>query len=99
MRSGIKEMKITKTSNSRLSSTDFSRLSFGRIFSDHMLICHYKDGKWLAPKIQPYGPINMFPGTQVLHYGQSVFEGMKAFKNRPTKSRNHPKIVQKSFAN
>ena len=74
-------MKITKTSNSRISTTDFSKLSFGRIFSDHMLICHYKDGSWLAPKIEPYGPIKMFPGTQVLHYGQSVFEGMKAFKN------------------
>jgi branched-chain amino acid aminotransferase len=46
-----------------------------------MLICHYKDGRWLTPKIEPYGPIKMFPGTQVLHYGQSVFEGMKAFKN------------------
>ena len=74
-------MKIIKTSNSRLSSTDFSRLPFGRIFSDHMLICHFKEGKWLEPQIRPYGPINMFPGTQVLHYGQSVFEGMKAFKN------------------
>ena len=74
-------MKITKTSNSRINTTDFSSLPFGRIFSDHMLICHYKDGKWSEPQIKPYGPINMFPGTQVLHYGQSVFEGMKAFKN------------------
>ena len=74
-------MKITKTSNSRIRTTDFSKLSFGRIFSDHMFICHYKDCSWLEPKIEPYGPIKMFPGTQVLHYGQSVFEGMKAFKN------------------
>lgn len=74
-------MKIAKTTNSRLSTTDFSQLPFGRIFSDHMLVCHFKEGKWLEPQIRPYGPINMFPGTQVLHYGQSVFEGMKAFKN------------------
>ena len=74
-------MKITKTSNSRIDTTDFSNLPFGRVFSDHMLICNYKDGKWSEPKIEPYGPINMLPGTQVLHYGQSVFEGMKAFKN------------------
>jgi branched-chain amino acid aminotransferase len=74
-------MKITKTSNSRINTTDFSNLPFGRVFSDHMLVCHYKDGEWLAPQIEPYGPIKMFPGTQVLHYGQSVFEGMKAFKN------------------
>ena len=74
-------MKISKTTNSKIHSTDFSKLPFGRVFSDHMLICHYKDGNWSAPQIEPYGPIKMFPGTQVLHYGQSVFEGMKAFKN------------------
>ena len=74
-------MKILKTSNSRLDSTDFSNLPFGRIFSDHMLICKYKNGSWGESEILPYGPIDMMPGTQVLHYGQSVFEGMKAFKN------------------
>ena len=74
-------MKIIKTSNSRLDSTDFSNLPFGRVFSDHMLICKYKNGSWGDPEILPYGPIHMMPGTQVIHYGQSVFEGMKAFKN------------------
>ena len=74
-------MKITKTSNSRLSSTDFSDLPFGRLFSDHMLVCNYVNGKWQDPEILPYGPIPMNPGSQVLHYGQSIFEGMKAFKN------------------
>ena len=74
-------MKVTKTSASKLNTTDFSNLPFGTVFSDHMLICSYKDGKWNEAEILPYGPINMFPGSQVLHYGQSVFEGMKAFKN------------------
>ena len=74
-------MKITKTSISKLSTTDFSNLPFGTVFSDHMLICNYKNGKWNEAEIMPYGPIAMSPGTQVLHYGQSVFEGMKAFKN------------------
>mgnify|MGYP001247909184 CR=1 FL=1 len=74
-------MKIVKTQNSRLMTTNFSKLPFGRVFSDHMFICHYKDGGWLVPEIKPYGPIKMFPGTHVLHYGQSIFEGMKAFKN------------------
>ena len=74
-------MKIVKTSHSRLKSTDFSDLPFGRVFSDHMLICNYKDGGWQEPEILPYGPIPMNPGSQVLHYGQSIFEGMKAFKN------------------
>ena len=75
-------MKIVKTSDSRISSIDFSNLPFGRIFSDHMLECHYKGEEWLEPIIKPYGPISMYPGTQVLHYGQSIFEGMKVFKNR-----------------
>ena len=74
-------MKIIKTSKSRLSKTDFSNLPFGRVFSDHMLICNFKKNKWQTPKIVPYGPIEMTPATQALHYGQSIFEGMKAFKN------------------
>ena len=78
-------MRITKTSISRLSTTDFSNLPFGTVFSDHMLVCNYKNGKWNEAEIIPYGPIPMAPGTQVLHYGQSVFEGMKAFKNNRDK--------------
>ncbi len=74
-------MQINKTSNSRLGNTDFSNLKFGSVFSDHMLVCHYENNKWGTPEIIPYGPISMNPGTQVLHYGQSVFEGMKVFRN------------------
>ena len=74
-------MKISKTTNSKIHSTDFSKLPFGRVFSDHMLVCYYKDGNWGEAEILPYGPMSMMPGMQVLHYGQSVFEGMKAFKN------------------
>lgn len=74
-------MKISRCSNSRIQTTDFTNLKFGTVFSDHMLICKYKDGKWLEVEIKSYGPIEMNPGTQVLHYGQAVFEGMKAFKN------------------
>ena len=74
-------MKITKTINSKLGSIEFDKLPFGRVFSDHMLVCNYKNGAWEDPEILPYGPISINPGTQVLHYGQSIFEGMKAFKN------------------
>jgi len=74
-------MKITKTSISKLESTDFSNLPFGTVFSDHMLTCNFKHGKWGDPEVLPYGPISISPGAKVLHYGQSVFEGMKAFKN------------------
>ena len=78
-------MKISKTSNSRIQTTDFTNLKFGTVFSDHMLICKYKDGKWGTSEILPYGPIPVNPGMQVLHYGQAVFEGMKAFKNEDDK--------------
>ena len=75
-------MKISKTSNSRIHSTDFSNLPFGRVFSDHMFICKYKNGSWDDSEILPYGPIHMMPGFQVLHYGQAVFEGMKAYRTK-----------------
>ena len=74
-------MKISKINHSRIHSIDFSNLPFGRVFSDHMCICKYKNGTWQELEIIPYGKIQMMPGSQVLHYGQSVFEGMKAFKN------------------
>lgn len=74
-------MKIIRKNTSRLNTTNFSSLRFGTVFSDHMLVCNYKNGEWQAPEILPYGPIPMNPSSQVLHYGQSVFEGMKAFKN------------------
>lgn len=72
---------IKKTSKSRLKTTDFSTLPFGTVFSDHMLVCNHKDGQWQDVEILPYGPLPINPGMQVFHYGQSVFEGMKAFKN------------------
>lgn len=74
-------MKVTKTINSKIYSTDFSNLPFGKVFSDHMLISKYKNGLWGESEILPYGPIDVTPGMQVFHYGQAVFEGMKVFKN------------------
>ena len=78
-------MKISKTTHSKIDSIDFNNLPFGTVFSDHMLICNYKDGKWGESEISPYGPIPVSPGMQVLHYGQAIFEGMKAFKNEDDK--------------
>ena len=46
-----------------------------------MFVCHYENNNWGTPEIVPYGPIPMSPGTQVLHYGQSIFEGMKVFRS------------------
>ena len=74
-------MEIKKKSESRISSVDFNNLPFGAVFSDHMLICNYKNGNWDIPQIKPYGAIELMPGSQVFHYGQAIFEGMKAFKD------------------
>ena len=75
------KVKITKASSSKLSSVDFSNLTFGKVFTDHMMVCDYKDGSWQTPEIVPYGPLQMYPSAKVFHYGQAVFEGMKAYKD------------------
>lgn len=75
------DIKITKTKSSRIHEVDFDNLHFGKTFSDHMLVCDYKDGKWQAPEIVPYQPIVLDPSAKIFHYGQSVFEGMKAYKD------------------
>ncbi|MEP5339513.1 MAG: branched-chain amino acid aminotransferase [Algibacter sp.] len=75
------DIEITKTETSRLKDIDFDNLKFGSVFSDHMLECDYKDGKWHTPKVVPYQPITLDPSAKIFHYGQSVFEGMKAYKD------------------
>jgi branched-chain amino acid aminotransferase len=75
-------IKISKTTQSRIHLCDFENIEFGKIFSDHMFRVDYFDGSWQNPSIIPYGPIEISPSLSALHYGQSIFEGMKAFKNQ-----------------
>ena len=75
------KIDIELASTSKIESVDFNNLPFGRIFTDHMFECHYVDGQWQTPKIKPYGPLSIDPSARVFHYGQAVFEGMKAFKD------------------
>ncbi|QFZ54989.1 branched-chain amino acid aminotransferase [Oceanihabitans sp. IOP_32] len=75
-------IEVVKTKSSKIEEVDFDNLTFGQTFSDHMLVCDYKDGKWQAPKVVPYGPISLDPSAKIFHYGQSVFEGMKAYKDK-----------------
>lgn len=74
-------IKITKTTHSRINTCDFNNIQFGTVFSDHMFVVDYADGKWSNPEILPYGPLSLSPSTFALHYGQAIFEGMKAYKN------------------
>lgn len=74
------DIKVTNVTQSRLQETDFNNLPFGRTFSDHMFTVDYKDGKWQNAEIKPFADLTLHPASNVLHYGQAIFEGMKAFK-------------------
>ena len=74
-------ISVKKVTQSKLPNIDFSKLAFGHIFSDHMFVCDYKDGNWQNPRIEPYAPFLVAHSMSVFHYGQAVFEGMKAYKD------------------
>ena len=75
------QIEIKHIEKSKIASVDFNNLPFGSVFSDHMLSCTFKDGKWQEPVIEPYAPISLDPSAKIFHYGQSIFEGMKAYKD------------------
>ncbi|MBD3635924.1 MAG: branched-chain amino acid aminotransferase [Crocinitomicaceae bacterium] len=77
----LNNIQISKTENSRLASVDFDNLPFGKIFSDHMFEMDFVDGKWQTPTIVPFRNLSLHPATSALHYGQAIFEGLKAQKN------------------
>ncbi|MFM8743850.1 MAG: branched-chain amino acid aminotransferase [Cytophagales bacterium] len=74
-------ISIERVKQSRLPQIDFNNLGFGNHISDHMLVADYKEGRWQEAKIIPFADMMMSPAMLSLHYGQSIFEGMKAFKN------------------
>ena len=74
------EFPVTPVEQSRLAQVDFDNLGFGSIFSDHMFDMEYADGAWKNPRIIPYQALALEPGVAMLHYGQTVFDGYKAFR-------------------
>lgn len=74
-------INIRKAAKSRLAEVNFNELPFGRVFTDHMFSAEYSDGEWKNFEIVPYGKISFTPALTALHYGQSLFEGFKAFKD------------------
>lgn len=74
-------IRVNRVKHSRLPEVDFNNLPFGRVFSDHLLLIEYTNGDWKQPQIMPYGNLNLSPATSALHYGQSIFEGMKAHRD------------------
>ncbi len=74
-------ISITLKKESGVNSVDFDSIPFGRIFTDHMFIVDYENGEWTDPRIQPYGELSLSPALSCMHYGQAIFEGMKAYKS------------------
>ena len=74
------EISITPAPSSRLQSVDFDDLGFGKFYSDHMFSMIHEDGQWHDAQIMPFAPIEVHPANASLHYGQAVFEGLKAYR-------------------
>lgn len=74
--------KVRPTTASKINQVDWENLPFGKVFADHMLVMDYANGAWQEPEIVPFGPIDFHPATSAIHYGQSIFEGLKAYKNK-----------------
>ncbi|MCB0459392.1 MAG: branched-chain amino acid aminotransferase [Flavobacteriaceae bacterium] len=99
-------IKVEKAKTSKLDQVDFSNLPFGKHHTDHMFVCDYKNGKWQQPQIVPYQNISLDPSAKIFHYGQSVFEGMKAYKDadgnvflfRPDENQRRINISSKRLA-
>ncbi len=75
------DFKITLTENSRLKDMDLKDLPFGKYFTDHMLVVEYHDGVWGTAEIMPYQNLYLSPSVSALHYGQAIFEGIKAYRD------------------
>lgn len=75
------EINIKRSPESRIKDVDFNNIPFGRVFSDHMFVVDCVNGKWQNARIEPFGSLQLHPATSALHYGQSIFEGLKAYRS------------------
>jgi branched-chain amino acid aminotransferase len=81
MTAAAADINVTKTTHSKLSDINLENLPFGKYFTDHMLEVDYEDGEWKNAEIKPYQPLMLAPSLAALHYGQAIFEGIKAYRN------------------
>jgi len=75
------EISITKAERSKLQDINLENIPFGKYFTDHMLEANYENGEWSSVEIKPYQPLLLEPSLAALHYGQAIFEGIKAYRN------------------
>lgn len=74
------DFNVTKVERSKLNDLSLENIPFGKFFTDHMLEADYENGEWKNVEIKPYQPLLLEPSLAALHYGQSIFEGIKAYK-------------------
>ena len=74
-------INLSKVKKSKISDVDFSNLGFCKYYTDHMFICDYEDKSWKNFRIVPFEDLKLSPACTTLHYGQTIFEGLKAYKN------------------
>ncbi|MDQ0105923.1 branched-chain amino acid aminotransferase [Chitinophaga terrae (ex Kim and Jung 2007)] len=86
----LKKIKVTKATQSKLSEVDFNNLAFGKIYADHMLVADYSNGQWTNAEIIPFQNLSVSPTNAAWHYGQAIFEGIKAYKDPA----GHPMIFR-----
>jgi branched-chain amino acid aminotransferase len=75
-------ISITTAERSKLQDINFENLPFGKYFTDHMLEADFEGGEWKNVEIKPYQPLLLYPSVVALHYGQAIFEGIKAYKDQ-----------------
>ena len=75
------DINITKVEHSKLNELNLNNIPFGKYFTDHMLEMDFEDGEWKQPEIKPYQPLLLAPSLAALHYGQAIFEGVKAYRH------------------
>lgn len=75
------DFNVTKVERSKLNDINLENIPFGKYFTDHMLEVDYEDGEWKTVEIKPYQPLLLEPSLAALHYGQAIFEGIKAYKD------------------
>src|SRR4051812_33915527 len=76
------DIAVNKVEQSKLHGFSLENLPFGKYFTDHMLEADYEDGEWKNVEIKPYQPLLLDPSLSALHYGQAIFEGVKAYKDK-----------------
>ncbi len=76
------DIVVKKVEKSRINELDLNNIQFGKQYADHMLVAHYENGEWQQAEIVPFSNLSLSPATTFMHYGQAIFEGVKAYKDQ-----------------